>query len=469
MAGTYSLLYQIENGYNEYMPKGLVVFSVSNSMRELTLSKGCGTIVTWECLACGGACQRPYGEMMNSKNCPYCSHQKLLSGTNDLFTQYPHLAEFWNEKEPMDSHRAAAATKVNWKCPSCRGQWQQRINKIKYLKDICPYCSHRKVLTKFNDAATKFPELRELWSPSNPKRMEETLANNKSVYLLTCSQCHSQWKSNGIFKTECQSCQLRVGDVPDLAKQFNEQKNRIKSHSMLVTSSAIVWWKCELGHQWKDCVNKRYRRKNQCPYCAHRRTLAGFNDLLTTHPELARSWSLRNQLDVTQVRFHQALKSHWECQECHFRWSSDRIRQQFCLNCYPASKLEREVFREIQQMDKNSLLTILVGTYPLNQEVTSTNERKKKLQLDIYLPELKIAFEVQDFATHSRLSNYEFLEGVWKERGGKSGLCYKKGPLYHETKRQLAWEQLGVKLYDVWEDEILDKSFHENIGSLIDC
>lgn len=65
------------------------------------------------------------------------------------------------------------------------------------------------------------------------------------------------------------------------------------------------------------------------------------------------------------------------------------------------------------------------------------------LELDFYLPDLGIAFEVQDFASHSR------------DKEGESS-CYggvKNGPSYHNEKSLLCAAK-GIKLYEIWEDEI---------------
>ena len=41
-----------------------------------------------------------------------------------------------------------------------------------------------------------------------------------------------------------------------------------------------------LGHEWSAAIGDRVRG-NECPTCKRRVVLAGFNDLATTHPELA--------------------------------------------------------------------------------------------------------------------------------------------------------------------------------------
>jgi hypothetical protein len=54
----------------------------------------------------------------------------------------------------------------------------------------------------------------------------------------------------------------------------------------LPKSNATKAWKCELGHIWDAVIASRSRGRG-CPYCSGRKTWKGFNDLATTHPELA--------------------------------------------------------------------------------------------------------------------------------------------------------------------------------------
>lgn len=81
----------------------------------------------------------------------------------------------------------------------------------------------------------------------------------------------------------------------------------------------------------------------------------------------------------------------------------------------------------------------------------------RKLELDFWLPEQHLAFEIQDFATHSKEETIELT------RWGKK----KHGPDYHELKRTLAKEQLGVRLIDLWEDEILKKDFPARLQEIL--
>ena len=53
-------------------------------------------------------------------------------------------------------------------------------------------------------------------------------------------------------------------------------------------SNKIREWTCPKGHVYDSQVAKRTMRGQGCPYCSGHRVLAGFNDISTTHPEIAK-------------------------------------------------------------------------------------------------------------------------------------------------------------------------------------
>lgn len=52
-------------------------------------------------------------------------------------------------------------------------------------------------------------------------------------------------------------------------------------------SGLARWWLCEKEHEWEASPNIRTSQKQNCPFCANKRVLAGFNDLLSQEPEMA--------------------------------------------------------------------------------------------------------------------------------------------------------------------------------------
>lgn len=73
---------------------------------------------------------------------------------------------------------------------------------------------------------------------------------------------------------------------PDIADQLVDLS---LGDTLSVGSNSAVEWKCEHGHVWTAKVYNRTNAKNKtgCPYCDGKRIWPGFNDLATTHPEVA--------------------------------------------------------------------------------------------------------------------------------------------------------------------------------------
>ena len=101
---------------------------------------------------------------------------------------------------------------------------------------------------------------------------------------------------------------------PEIAKEWNYRENgnltpdRITAHSGLKVS-----WTCPLGHPYQATVNNRSNGKG-CSYCSGKRVLAGFNDLLSQRPEIARQWDYkRNNLRPEEVAAFSHKKVWWKC------------------------------------------------------------------------------------------------------------------------------------------------------------
>ncbi|MFQ9411997.1 MAG: zinc-ribbon domain-containing protein [Evtepia gabavorous] len=83
-------------------------------------------------------------------------------------------------------------------------------------------------------------------------------------------------------------------------------------------SNRAVWWRCGLGHSWHAAISTR-AWGSDCPYCAGRKVLAGFNDLATRYPELAQTWDpvLNGALTPAMVTPGSHKKVWWRCPENH--------------------------------------------------------------------------------------------------------------------------------------------------------
>ncbi len=79
-------------------------------------------------------------------------------------------------------------------------------------------------------------------------------------------------------------------------------------------SGKKLLWKCQLGHNYESSVSHRTNMGSGCPYCSGKKILAGFNDLQTTRPEIARQsagW------DPGLVSAGSSKKLSWRCDLGH--------------------------------------------------------------------------------------------------------------------------------------------------------
>ena len=77
-------------------------------------------------------------------------------------------------------------------------------------------------------------------------------------------------------------------------------------------SSKKFPWKCKRGHKWEATVAHRTNGRG-CPYCSNKKVWAGFNDLKTQFPEIAKE---ADGWDPTTVSFGSAKKVWWQCSKC---------------------------------------------------------------------------------------------------------------------------------------------------------
>ena len=146
---------------------------------------------------------------------------------------------------------AGMAKKLRWKCGSGH-EWDAAVSSRTRLHSGCPFCAGQRAIVGFNDLATTNPEL---------------------------------------------AAQADGWDPSTLMPQSNKK----------------VRWICSNGHTWDASVAKRTNGTG-CPYCSGNLVSVGFNDLVTTHPQIAAEsvgW------DPTTVSKGSITKKKWRCPSGH--------------------------------------------------------------------------------------------------------------------------------------------------------
>lgn len=143
---------------------------------------------------------------------------------------------------------------------------------------------HReKIVQGINDIFTLVPKLKQEWDfEKNIKISPYNLSINSGRKVWwKCKKGHS---SQAVIQTrrftKCPYCANRLASrennlavlYPDIAKDWNYEKNNGKSPEEFVAASgAKVWWKCKnCGYEWKAQISSRTSKNTNCPICSRK-------------------------------------------------------------------------------------------------------------------------------------------------------------------------------------------------------
>ena len=298
---------------------------------------------------CGHEWQTSVKARSNGEKCPICSGARVIAGINDLATLEPLLAKQWSKKNKIKPTEVSIGShkKVIWRCEKGH-EWEAAVKSRTINKTGCPYCSHNKVLAGFNDLATLLPDIAAEWSDRN--------------YPL----------------------------LPTQVTVFANRK---------------AWWKCkDCGREWNTLISTR-SGGSKCPYCSGYIFSKGFNDLQTTHPEIASEWSEKNlPLKPDEVNAKSRKNVWWKCRHGH-SWSMK-------IN-------ERTILKKgcrICEQEYLSLFPALAVSYYSNKKGLKAelgSDRLLGVPLETYIPSEKLAIE-----SGSADENIEIMKAYMCEQRG---------------------------------------------------
>ena len=215
---------------------------------------GSKRILTWICSEGHKWDRSPNSRTQSGETkCPICTRVEVNVGVNDFATEHPELAKEAFGWDPSKFF-SGSGKRVLWKCPAghiWKGQIYRRTTG-KYFS-TCTICSGRKILVGFNDLATTHPKI--------------------------ATDAH-EWDPTKVSK----------GSI-------KKQK-----------------WKCPKGHIYETSPNTRTNNDSGCTYCSNLKAWPGYNDLATTHPEIA---SEAYGWDPTKVVHGSIKKYKWKCSLGH--------------------------------------------------------------------------------------------------------------------------------------------------------
>lgn len=158
-------------------------------------------------------------------------------------SDFPNLLKEWDwdENKNLDPYAITSHSnlKVSWICS--KGHRWKSVIASRTTGCGCPYCSNKKVLVGYNDLASTHNSVLNEWD----------------------------WDKNTMLPTE-----ITAG------------------------SNKKAWFICSKGHSYETKVYLKVLKNHQCPYCSNQRLLRGYNDLATTHPEIAKEWDFEKNNDM---------------------------------------------------------------------------------------------------------------------------------------------------------------------------
>lgn len=363
----------------------------------------------------------------SGEKCPICSGARVVKGINDLKSIRPDLAKEWSKKNILKPTEVSIGShkKILWH-GQCGHEWEAVV-KNRVQGAGCPYCSHNIVLSGYNDLASRFPDIALEWDyeknyPLTPDKV--TAFKNKKVWWR-CKEGH-EWntlistRAGGSQCPYCSGIQILKGfnDLqtthPELALEWSERNGSITPDTVNEKSIKNVWWKCRTcGNEWKSVIKSRVNGSS-CPVCAERALLKGYNDLQTTDPDIASEWDYdKNTFTPTEATRNTYKRAWWKCEYGH-SWNakiSERTIDK--INC-------KECEHEFQSV----LLQLLVLYYckiaGLNAAIMS--DKAIGIKVETTIPELRLIIE-----------QYDKLPGNINRRAVKEFICKKNGIAYTEV------------------------------------
>lgn len=260
--------------------------------------------------------------------CSVCNGHSILIGFNDLATTDPVVAAEAHDWDPRTVTRGSNR-KRQFKCPI--GHIYEAAIASRALELVgCRICRNQIVLEGFNDLASQNPKIAAEANGWDPTKF--VFGSSKRM-SWKCREGHV-WDTTIIGRTQGEKgCPYCSG-----FKTWQGFNDLATTHPHLI-NEAYGWdpktihagtnkklsWKCSLGHIWEASGTSRSANNSGCPYCSNLMCLTGFNDIATTHPDLALE---ANGWDPREVIAGSNKKKTWKCAEGHI-WGATVVNRAY--------------------------------------------------------------------------------------------------------------------------------------------
>lgn len=378
--------------------------TLNGEVKPDNITPFCNKKFWWRCIEAGHGYQRAVDKQVKrTPNCPVCSGKLLQKGVNDVKSKFPKIAEEWNNdkngsKKPED-FSFISSEKVSWKCNVCGCEWETTIKSRCKNGTGCPDCGAK-------------------------KRWEKRYGKKK----------------------------FGITD-PVLLEEWDYELNEKGPEYYFPYSGKVVYWHCKkCGYRYSAKIcNKANGRK--CACCQRKVVVPGKNDLKTTHEWLVKEWDYEKNGDLTPQDVLAGTRKavYWLCPQGHsykasINHRSSASRETFCPICNSGrqtSFAEQAVYYYVKKVFPDAISR-------------DTEILKNRMELDIYIPSIKIAIEYDGEAWHKedKIEREARKYSICREKGIKLiRLVEKSG----EHRRNTADEYLSIEDGAMHEPKHLQK------------
>jgi hypothetical protein len=280
--------------------------------------------------------------------------------------------------------------KVFWKCNDGHS-WEATIKNRHLRNSGCPDCykiniseivRQGKLKKSTITFASLFPNLLSEWDFQKNKISPHDVApKSKLKVWWICPNSHKYEKSiigraNGNDCPDCSSKKrsysarniriLKTGTLdikyPEIAKQWDFQKNNSNPSDFPPGSNSKVWWLCSNNHSWKTGISNRTKQSQGCPFCfklnqkeiSLKSAIKRLGSLEELKPSFLKEWDHDKNIDIkpSEITLNNKRKVWWLCSKNHsFSQSpNDRNGGHGCPTCSKENRKDSSLKSAIMRL-----------------------------------------------------------------------------------------------------------------------
>lgn len=262
--------------------------------------------------------------------CPVCTGRTIVSGENDLLSEYPELNNIWdydrNDADPT-TLSPKSNDKYHFTCEKGHS-YSTYLNTLIGHDFRCFVCDNVIVQAGVNSLLDTDSELCKEISENEPRKPTEFTRESSYSMLWKCPECsgeyHAEIKERKVGDDSCPFCdgrrtQLGVNSLIDthplLAKEFSPENDCTAGEIRKDLKKWIKWICPTCKGTYSKQVCDREVGDDSCPYCRNEQLLYGFNGVAQTEKLAITEWA-DTDIDPNGIMATSNIRIDWECKKC---------------------------------------------------------------------------------------------------------------------------------------------------------